>query len=76
MNFQAFRAGTEKYKLRFFVGHDGTMIRVASALGLGKLAPLRWPALGSEIVMEVGPYPVSVKCIARLISASIVGLGV
>ena len=43
----------ESFKLRFFVGHDGTMIRVASALGIGKLSPLRWPALGSEIVMEV-----------------------
>ena len=54
MNLQAFKAGTEKFKLRFFVGHDGTMIRVASAFGFGKVAPLRWPALGSEIVMEVG----------------------
>ena len=45
--------GKESFKLRFFVGHDGTMIRVASALGLGKISPLRWPALGSEIVMEV-----------------------
>ncbi|KAF7800185.1 hypothetical protein EIP86_011432 [Pleurotus ostreatoroseus] len=53
MNFENFKAGKESYKLRFFVGHDGTMIRVASALGFGKLAPLRWPALGSEIVMEV-----------------------
>ncbi|KAJ3529634.1 hypothetical protein NM688_g7829 [Phlebia brevispora] len=53
MNFQNFRAGKETFKLRFFVGHDGTMIRVASAFGIGKLAPLRWPALGSEIVMEV-----------------------
>lgn len=53
MNFQTFRAGKETFKMRFFVGHDGTMIRVASAFGLGKLSPLRWPALGSEIVMEV-----------------------
>lgn len=30
------------------------MIRLASLLGLGKVAPLRWPAMGSEIVMEVG----------------------
>ncbi len=52
-NFELFRSGKETFKMRFFVGHDGTMIRVASALGLGILAPLRWPALGSEIVMEV-----------------------
>ena len=53
-NFRLFRNGDERFKLRFYVGHDGTMVRVASALGFGKLAPLRWPALGSEIVMEVG----------------------
>lgn len=29
------------------------MIRLASLLGLGKIAPLRWPAMGSEIVIEV-----------------------
>ena len=29
------------------------MIRLASALGLGETAQLRWPALGSELVMEV-----------------------
>jgi len=40
--------------VRFFIGHDGSMIRLAAGLGLGKAAPLRWPALGSEIVMEVG----------------------
>lgn len=53
MNFQLFRAGDETYKLRFYVGHDGSMIRLISALGLGETAPLRWPALGSELVMEV-----------------------
>lgn len=52
-NFKLFRAGGETYKLRLFVGHDGTMIRLASLLGLGKIAPLRWPAMGSEIVIEV-----------------------
>ncbi|KAI0341131.1 phosphoglycerate mutase-like protein [Trametopsis cervina] len=52
-NFQLFRSGKETFKLRFFVGHDGTMVRLASALGFGKIAPLRWPALGSEINMEV-----------------------
>ena len=52
-NFQSFRSGDEPYKLRFYVGHDGTLIRLASLLGLGKVAPLRWPALGSELIMEV-----------------------
>lgn len=52
-NFKQFRTGNEPYKMRVFVGHDGSMIRLASLLGLGKVAPLRWPALGSEIVMEV-----------------------
>jgi hypothetical protein len=52
-NFKSFRSGNERYKLRFYIGHDGTMIRLASGLGLGKNAPLRWPAMGSEIVMEV-----------------------
>ncbi|EIN05099.1 phosphoglycerate mutase-like protein [Punctularia strigosozonata HHB-11173 SS5] len=52
-NFRSFKSGSETYKSRLYVGHDGSMIRLASGLGLGKLAPLRWPALGSEIVMEV-----------------------
>jgi hypothetical protein len=52
-NFRAFLSGKEPYKLRFYVGHDGTMIRLAAGLGLGKYATLRWPGLGSEIVMEV-----------------------
>ncbi|KAI0698791.1 phosphoglycerate mutase-like protein [Earliella scabrosa] len=56
-NFKLFRDGDEPYKLRFFVGHDGTMIRLASLLGLGREVPLRWPALGSEIVMEVWQTP-------------------
>ena len=53
MNFRLFQSGRERFKLRFYVGHDGSMIRLASGLGFGKVAPLRWPALGSEIVMEV-----------------------
>jgi 2-phosphoxylose phosphatase len=52
-NFRSFQAGSETFKTRFYVAHDGSMIRLASGLGLGKLAPLRWPALGSEMVMEV-----------------------
>ncbi|KAI0673249.1 phosphoglycerate mutase-like protein [Trametes maxima] len=56
-NFKKLRSGGEAYKLRFYVGHDGTMIRLASLLGLGKSAPLRWPALGSEILIEVWEVP-------------------
>ena len=52
-NFKLFRSGGERYKLRFYVGHDGSMVRLAALLGFGKNGPLRWPALGSEIVMEV-----------------------
>ncbi|EIW76979.1 phosphoglycerate mutase-like protein [Coniophora puteana RWD-64-598 SS2] len=53
MNFKRFRAGNETHKMRFYVAHDGSMIRLMSGLGFGKVAPLRWPELGSEIVMEV-----------------------
>ena len=61
-DFKLFRDGDEPYKLRFFVGYDGTMIHLASLLGLGREAPLRWPELCSKIVMEVrwdtlGPKP-------------------
>lgn len=52
-NFASFRSGTETRKLRLYVGHDGSLIRLAAGLGLGAASPLRWPALGSEIVMEV-----------------------
>ncbi|EKM52252.1 uncharacterized protein PHACADRAFT_176271 [Phanerochaete carnosa HHB-10118-sp] len=52
-NMELFRSGGETFKMRFVVGHDGTMIRVISALGLGETVQLRWPSLGSELVMEV-----------------------
>jgi hypothetical protein len=52
-NFKLFKSSDESFKLRFYIGHDGSMIRLATGLGLGHHAPLRWPALGSEIVMEV-----------------------
>ena len=45
--------GEESYKLRLYVGHDGSMIRLAAGLGFGKNGPLRWPAMGSEIALEV-----------------------
>ena len=53
MNFEGFQAGAETFRMRFYVGHDGTMIRLISALGLGETQQLRWPSLGSELVMEV-----------------------
>ncbi|KAI0312899.1 hypothetical protein OF83DRAFT_1143783 [Amylostereum chailletii] len=52
-NFAAFRDGSEGYKARLYVGHDGSLVRLAKGLGLGADAPLRWPALGSEVMMEV-----------------------
>lgn len=56
-NLRALVAGTESYKMRLYVGHDGSMIRLASGLGMGNQAPLKWPALGSEIVIEVRVAP-------------------
>lgn len=50
-NFLSLKDGQETFKMRFYVGHDGSMIRLAS--GLGIRGPLRWPALGSEFVFEV-----------------------
>lgn len=50
-NFVAFKNGHENFKLRLYVGHDGSMIRLASGLGIQGSLP--WPALGSEFVMEV-----------------------
>ncbi|KAG8215761.1 phosphoglycerate mutase-like protein [Butyriboletus roseoflavus] len=58
-NFERVRSGEETHKLRFYVGHDGSMIRLAAGLGLGKASnggALKWPAMGSEIVMEVGGF--------------------
>lgn len=64
MNMRAIIAGTEPFKLRLYSGHDGSMIRLASGLGLGKPESdgrLRWPALGGEIIFEVGAN-VECKC--------------
>lgn len=58
-NFERFRSGEETHKLRFYVGHDGSMIRLAAGLGLGHASnggTLRWPAMGSEIIMEVSEH--------------------
>jgi hypothetical protein len=69
-NFKAFLSGSESYKLRFYVGHDGTMIRLAAGLGIGKASTLRWPGLGSEIVMEVSGWTMgsSSICGAKFVS--------
>jgi len=50
-NLLSFESGMERHKMRIYVGHDGSMIRLAS--GLGIKGPLKWPAMGSEISMEV-----------------------
>jgi len=50
-NFVAFQKGQETFRLRLYVGHDGSMIRLASGLRIE--GPLRWPALGSEFIFEV-----------------------
>ena len=71
MNFELFRSGGETFKMRFYVGHDGTMIRLISALGLGETAQLRWPSLGSELVMEVRCTPITQK-----MSADVENVGV
>ena len=65
-NIMSFAAGTEHAKTRLYIGHDGTMIRLAAGLGLGKTNPLRWPALGSEIAIEVHMSCAMLSCIARL----------
>ena len=55
------------------------MVRLASALGFGKISPLRWPALGSEINMEVSitvlPLPAAHHAIRIDIGLIFVGLG-
>lgn len=58
-NFERFQSGEETHKLRIYVGHDGSMIRLAAGLGLGHVSnggTLRWPAMGSEIIMEVSEH--------------------
>ncbi|KAI6138267.1 hypothetical protein BKA82DRAFT_4240389 [Pisolithus tinctorius] len=46
------------------VGHDGSMVRLAAGLGLGRANGLRWPAMSSEIVMEVNSvFPILTSCI-------------
>lgn len=50
--------------MRIYVGHDGTIIRLVSGLGGGKLysndagtsGSLKWPAFGSEVSIEARIY--------------------
>ncbi|KAI6019064.1 hypothetical protein EDC04DRAFT_2740171 [Pisolithus marmoratus] len=42
-----------KHKLHMYVGHDGSMVRLAAGLGIGHANGLRWPAMDSEVVIEV-----------------------
>ena len=58
LNLKSLLAGSEPHKARLYVGHDASIIRLISGLGVGKSAAdgrLRWPALGSEVVFEVCP---------------------
>ncbi|KAI6098881.1 phosphoglycerate mutase-like protein, partial [Pisolithus croceorrhizus] len=50
----------QKHKLYMYIGHDGSMVRLAAGLGLGSANGLRWPAMGSEIVLEVWHAPYNV----------------
>ncbi|SNX85424.1 related to acid phosphatase [Melanopsichium pennsylvanicum] len=50
-NLHRFVTGEDKYKLKYYVGHDGTMVRLYKSLGL--TGQFKWPAMGSEVVFEV-----------------------
>jgi len=41
---------TPEHRLALYVAHDTSVVRLAAGLGI---FPLRWPRLGSEIVIEV-----------------------
>ena len=43
-----------KHPLELYVAHDSSIVRMAA--GLGRF-PLRWPGLGSEVVIEVRGGP-------------------
>jgi hypothetical protein len=42
------------HRLALYVAHDTSMVRIAAGLGI---FPLRWPRLGSEVVIEVRSPP-------------------
>jgi hypothetical protein len=41
-----------KNRLALYVAHDSSIVRMVAGLGI---FPLRWPRLGSEVVIEVRP---------------------
>lgn len=41
----------DTHKLKYYVGHDGTMVRLYKSLGLA--GQFQWPAMGSEVIIEV-----------------------
>jgi hypothetical protein len=51
-NFKSFQAGDDPYKLRFYVGHDGSMIRLAS----GNFFMTFESALGSNYRLLYRPW--------------------
>lgn len=69
-----FQSNGETHKLRFYVGHDGSMIRLAAGLGIGKVEALRWPGLGSEIVFEVSSVVDAIKICLLLMHLSYLGM--
>ena len=46
----ALAAPAFSHRLALYVGHDGTLVRLLAGLGV---VPLRWPAFGAEVVIEV-----------------------
>jgi hypothetical protein len=70
-NFKLLESGDESFLLRFYIGDDGSMIRLAAGLGLGKTKALRWPALGSEIVTEVSIRRSCLSCFDLLFTVGV-----
>ena len=54
-----------KHKLALYVAHDTSLIRLAAGL---EMFPLRWPRLGSEIVIEVCAHTYSGPSSRQLMS--------
>ncbi|GAC72039.1 hypothetical protein PANT_6d00041 [Moesziomyces antarcticus T-34] len=50
-NLHMLKNGQDHRKLKYYIGHDGTMVRLYKTLALD--GAFKWPALGSEIVFEV-----------------------
>ena len=50
-DLKAVQEGSMQSKVKLFVAHDGTMVRLLKTLA--QSGQIRWPALGSEVVIEV-----------------------